>query len=144
MESQESRLTLGRIALAVLGALLLLPGLCGAAFIGAASLEHVSRGTLRFSDYEEIVWVIAQPSLMAGCLGLFVLAKTMKKPALVKAARAAGWFALAATVVVCVFILYASRTGEGVPMALWFAFCFAVGGLPCLLMGRREKRENGA
>ena len=72
------------------------------------------------------------------------MAKTMKKPALVKAARAAGWFALAATVVVCVFILYASRTGEGVPMALWFAFCFAVGGLPGLLIGRREKRENGA
>ena len=145
MEPEDGRMTPGRIALAVLGALLLLPGLCGAAFVGVAGVDHVSRGTLRFSGYEEIVWVIAQPYMMLGCLGLFVLAKTMKKPVLAKAARIGGWFALVLTVAACVFVLTAStRFGEAATMALWFGFCFLIGGLPGLLIGRRADQEAGA
>lgn len=145
MEPQDSRLTHGRIVLAVLGGLLLLPGLCGAVFLGGTGVDHLNRGTVRFSDYEEIIWVLAQPSVMAGCLGLFILAKTMKKPALVKAARIGGWVALAVTAGACAFVLVAStRLGEAATMALWFGFCFAIGGLPGLLAWRRAGRENGA
>ena len=75
MEPQDSRLTPGRIALAVLGALLLLPGLCGAVFMGGLLFEHLDRKSLEMGEFDLLVWLIAQPSYHFGCLVLYFIAR---------------------------------------------------------------------
>ncbi len=142
-------MTPGRIALAALGGVLLLPGVCGVVSLGGGAMEHISRGSWRFSDYEEMLWLVAQPSLMLGCLGLFVLARATGKPGLMQAARLAGWAALAITVAVSAFITYAVylRSGavdmEAGSWILWFGFCFLVGGLPALMLSKPAGAEEG-
>ncbi|MCB1382085.1 MAG: hypothetical protein KDJ73_03975 [Notoacmeibacter sp.] len=141
-------LSVGRVLATIAGVLLLAPGTCGLLFSGGAWLEHLSRGTARFSDYEEIVWVLAQPGVMAGCLGLFVLAKSVGRPGYIKAARVGGWFALGFTLVVCAFVIYASSLrsrgmGEGLSMSGIFLIAFAIGGLPALIWLRAPAPSHG-
>lgn len=142
-------MSIPRVLAIIAGVLLLLPGACGVLFSGGTFLEHLSRGTARFSDYEEIVWVFAQPGVMAGCLGLFVLAKATRRPGFVKAARIGGWFALVFSVLVIAFVIYASSLrgrglGEGLSMGAIFLLAFMIGGFPGLI-GLREPKaaESG-
>ncbi len=139
----------GTIALMILGVLLLLPGACGLLFAGGTWLDHLSRGTARMGDYEEIVWILAQPGVMLGTLGLFVIAKAGGKPGFIKAARFAGWFALAFTIAVSAFVTWSTMLrgrglDEGLSISGIFLVAFLIGGLPSLIWLRRnEPSERG-
>ena len=80
--------------LAVLGVLLLLPGLCGSFYFAAAVLDTMSRSSN--DPYAIIIFAIAVPSIQAGCLGLFLLARDSANAALRALTKAAGWFGAAA------------------------------------------------
>ena len=137
----------GTIALIVLGVLLLAPGACGLLFAGGTWIDHLARGTVRMGDYEEIVWILAQPGVMLGCLGLFVIAKASGRPGFIKAARFAGWFALVFTLAVSALVTWSTMLrgrgmDEGLSLAGIFLVAFLIGGLPGLL-GLRNQQTPG-
>lgn len=139
----------GKIALIVLGALLLAPGACGLLFTGGTLMDHLSRGTGRMGDYEEIVWFLSQSGVMLGCLGLFVIAKAGGNPGFIKAARFAGWFGLAFTIAVSAFVIWSTMLrgrglDEGLSLAGIFLLAFLIGGLPGLIGLRRNEPSERA
>ena len=151
MEPQDSRLTPGRIALAVLGALLLLPGLCGAVFMGGLLFEHLDRKSLEMGEFDLLVWLIAQPSYHFGCLVLYFIARQRGPGPWQSAARIAALAGLLATILVIVLMVIALEKMPSAGILKGYAMflaaflgSFLVGGLPALLVGRREKRENAA
>lgn len=75
-----------RVFLGILGALLLLPGACGALFYGFLANEAVTRNSIKFAEYSEIFWGISVPSLNLGLFGLWLLSNNAGKPWLRQAA----------------------------------------------------------
>ncbi len=140
MAEQKSSMTPRQIAALLVGILLLLPGLCGTFVFGANMFEHLSRLSFKFEDYEELVWIISQPSAVAGALGIFAIAKASGNPGWAKAARVAGWIALVITIISVAFVINAGRLrsstamSEGIMMGGIFIVAFLICALPGLLM----------
>ena len=134
--------------LAVLGVLLLLPGLCGTFYFTAALLDTMARST---SDpYAIIIFAIAVPSIQAGCLGLFLLARESTNTALRTAAKIAGWFgALAAAALIAYFVARAPTEVHGFEDGVMFAGLALIAAvLPVLIGGlqaiRIDRGRGGA
>lgn len=138
-----------RIALAAIGGLLLLPGVCGAYFAGGTLLNQLSRQYMGLMDLEGLVWLIAQPSMMIGFLGFFLIAKATRSPRLAKAAYVTNWVAVAMTILLAAFIIYANsssdRSAGAGPVLVFFGGSLLIFVLPGLLAYRRaQKGRNGA
>jgi hypothetical protein len=137
-----------QIALAAIGGLLLLPGLCGAYFAGGALLNQLSRPHMGLMDIEGLGWMIAQPSMMIGFLGFFLIAKATRSPRLAKAAYVMNWVAVAMTVLLAAFIIYANGSSDrsadaGGPVLVFFCGSLLIFVLPGLLAYRRAKKDRG-
>ena len=121
--------------LAVLGVLLLFPGLCGTFYFAAALLDTMARST---SDpYAIAVFAIAVPSIQAGCLGLFLLARDSANTALRTTTKVVGWFgAFAAAALAGYFVARSPSEVHGIEDGvMFFGFGIITAVLPFLLGG---------
>ncbi len=122
--------------LATVGVLLLFPGLCGTFYFAAAFLENVmpSPGN---QGYDVAFLAFAVPSIHAGCLGLWLLARGNKGPGLRAFTRGVGWFGALASL----FLLWRFQAISPAETHSTFAYlqfmgvALLLGGLPFLLGG---------
>ena len=130
------------ILLALLGAFLLLPGLCGGFASIAMGLEHVSRGTLRFDYLEDLIWIVAVPSLNLGLVGMWILARSWQRPVVKAMARPVAVIALLLNLMAALFFLLppngdiATDLADTVVPPLIFFATFAIGGIACMRITR--------
>ncbi len=87
-----------KLVLTILGALLLLPGLCGSFFFVLGTVGSFE-GSAEARGYSLMFALVALPCIQAGCFGLWLLAKDSSNKMLRTATRAAGWLGALATVV---------------------------------------------
>ena len=134
--------------LAVLGVLLLLPGLCGTFYFAAMTLDSMTRTTR--DPYAIIIFAIAVPCIQAGCLGLFLLARDSDNTALRTFTKSAGWFgAAAAAALLWHFAAMAPTEVHAFEDGILFAglaliaavLPFLIGGLQAI---RIDQRREGA
>ncbi len=122
--------------LAIVGVLLLFPGLCGVFYFGAAFLENLmpSPGN---QGYDIAFLAFAVPSIHAGCLGLWLLSRGNQGPGLRAFTRYAGWFgALASLFLLWRFqVISPSETHSTLEYLQFMGVALLLGGLPFLLGG---------
>ena len=87
-----------KIVLTIIGALLLLPGLCGSFFFVLGTIGSFE-GSAEARGYSLMFALVALPCIQAGCFGLWLLAKDSASPMLRTVTRAAGWLGALATVI---------------------------------------------
>ncbi|MEE9313181.1 MAG: hypothetical protein V3V02_00900 [Rhizobiaceae bacterium] len=94
-----------KIALLILGLVLLAPGLCGAFFvpITAGQIYDVAFLSMRRDIYFGAVPMISFPSLIAGYLGIFLLSKTFPSPWLFRLRKWVGYLVI---IGLLVFVAY--------------------------------------
>ncbi len=121
--------------IAVTGALLLLPGLCGTFFFGLTLLP--GNGSREEQDYMSLFMAVAVPSIQIGCLGLWLMARESANETFRSATRFAGWFgAIAAAIMIVRFVLLANRQNDSFVNWLGFvAIGAAIAILPFLIGG---------
>ena len=133
------------IWLIVLGIVMLLPGLCGAFFAGFGVFDHIRRATAQLADYEELVWIFAQPSVMLGCLGIFIVARSAHNVRYAQLAVYASVTALIFTLGIGAMFFASdiqrrgSISGVTLTMCGIFVLAFAIGGLPALVFALKQR-----
>lgn len=104
-EIDASQRDWGQIALIGLGILLLLPGLCGTAFMVGFGIDVTPRlSSPRHLGYSGIILIVAIPSMVLGCLGLWVLNFKTGNRKIYRAMRWFGWLTLLVIILVAAYI----------------------------------------
>jgi hypothetical protein len=122
-ERKESLFTL-KIALLIIGLLLLLPGICGGFFL-TFSLPDIWKfvSTGHGDPYGVIVVALSASGLLAGCLGLYAIARSERfsKPLSRNLLSAGLIISLATIAVTTAYFFRSTRPGEFVE---WFTLLF--------------------
>ena len=125
--------------LAVLGILMLLPGLCGTYFLGLTFSEGYA--STEANIYMAMFLAVAVPSIQIGCHGLWLLARDSDKGWLRSLTRAAGWFgAFAAAVLIIRFVMIGLKEGGAESLMLTSLAGFVIAVVPFLLGGLKAIR----
>lgn len=113
-----------KIALLIIGLLLLLPGICGGFFL-TLSLPDVWKyvSTGRGDPYGEVVVALSAIGLLAGCLGLYAIARSERLSISVsRKILSAGLIISLATIVITA--AYSFRSTRPDELVEWFMLLF--------------------
>lgn len=126
--------------LALLGLLMLLPGLCGSFFLGVSLLDPSSSAEAQ--AYMTMFISIAIPSIQLSCFLLWLMARKSDVPWFRKMTRIAGWFgaASAAYLLIRFAQLAMNENGALTDKAMIFGVGLLIAGLPFLIGGLQALR----